>query len=140
MEGRQLAEFFGGDRFASGNGMRVAEVRQGFARTEMQVGPGHLNAVGIVQGGVLFTLADLAFAAASNSYGVLAVSCQADITVFKAVSSGRLTATAEEICRTRKLSTCVIRVTGEDGELVALFKGIAYIKGTSLETGMKEAG
>jgi len=71
----------------------------------------------------------LAFAAASNSHGPLAVGCQTDVTWFKAVSSGRLTAVAEEIVRTRKLSTCVVRVTDEQGELVALFKGIAYIKG-----------
>jgi acyl-CoA thioesterase len=101
----------------------------GFARTEMTITPHHLNGAGILQGGALFTLADLAFAAASNSHGPLAVGCQTDVTWFKAVSSGRLTAVAEEIVRTRKLSTCVVRVTDEQGELVALFKGIAYIKG-----------
>jgi acyl-CoA thioesterase len=132
MESRQIAEFFGGDCFARENGMRVVEVRPGFARTKMAVEARHLNAVGIVQGGALFTLADLAFAAASNSHGVLAVACQADITCFKAVASGTLTAVAEEINRTRKLSTCVIRITDSDDALVALFKGVAYIKGTPL--------
>ncbi len=133
MESQQIAEFFGGDRFAKENGMRVVEVRLGFARTEMTVEARHLNAVGIVQGGAMFALADLAFAAASNSHGVVAVSCQADITCFKAVTFGRLTAVAEEVSRTRKLSTCVIRVTDEKGALVALFKGVAYIKGSPLE-------
>ncbi|MGE5570403.1 MAG: PaaI family thioesterase [Rhodospirillales bacterium] len=132
METQQIAQFFGQDQFAKENGMRVVEVRTGFARAEMRVEPRHLNAVGIVQGGAVFTLADLAFAAASNSHGVLAVACQADITCFKAVASGTLTAVTEEISRTRKLSTCVIRVTNEEGELVALFKGVAYIKGTPL--------
>jgi acyl-CoA thioesterase len=112
--------------------MTVVEVRPGFARTEMTVEPRHLNAVGILQGGALFTLADLAFAAASNSHGVVAVACQADITCFKAVSSGTLTAVAEEISRTRKLSTCVVRITAAGGDLVALFKGVAYIKGSPL--------
>lgn len=132
MESRQIAEFFANDRFAHENGIKLVAVRQGFAQAEMTVGPRHLNAVGIVQGGALFTLADLAFAAASNSHGVVAVSCQADITCFKAVTSGRLTAVAEEISRTRKLSTCVIRITDEAGTLVALFKGVAYIKGSPL--------
>jgi acyl-CoA thioesterase len=99
----------------------------------MTVEPRHLNSVGVLQGGALFTLADLAFAVASNSHGVVALACQADMTWFKAVASGKLTATAEEIARTRKLSTCVVRITDEDGELVAQFKGLAYIKGTPLE-------
>ena len=132
MEPSEIAEFFKNDRFALECGMRVMEVRRGFGRTEMTVEPRHLNSVGILQGGALFTLADLAFALASNSHGVVAVACQADVTFFKAVTTGRLTAAAEEIARTRKLSTCVVRVTGEDGEMVALFKGVAYIKGTPL--------
>ena len=130
MESRIISAFIGRDQFAGANGMRLAEVRPGFARTEMTVEPRHLNAVGILQGGALCTLADLAFAAASNSHGVVAVACQADVTWFKAVTSGKLTAVAEEISRTRKLSTCLVRVSDDQGELVALFKGIAYIKGT----------
>lgn len=133
MEPELIAKVFERDRFARENGMRVVQVRLGFARTEMTVEPRHLNSVGVLQGGALFTLADLAFAAASNSHGVVALACQADMTWFKAVASGKLTATAEEIARTRKLSTCVVRITDEAGELVAQFKGLAYIKGTPLE-------
>jgi acyl-CoA thioesterase len=129
---QRIAEFFERDRFASENGMRIVEVALGSARAEMTVEPRHMNGVGILQGGAVFTLADLAFAAASNSHGVVAVGSQVDITYFKAVRSGKLTATAEEICRTHKLSTCLIRVTDEEGSLVALFKGLAFIKGTPL--------
>ena len=130
MDCQLIAEFLGRDQFAKENGMRIVEVRPGFGRTEMTVEPRHLNAVGILQGGALFTLADLAFAAASNSHGSVAVSCQADITCFKAVNSGKLTGVAEEISRTHKLSTCVVHVTHESEGLVALFKGVAYIKGS----------
>jgi acyl-CoA thioesterase len=133
MEPELIAKVFERDRFARENGMRVTQVRPGFGQTEMTVEPRHLNSVGVLQGGALFTLADLAFAVASNSHGVVALACQADMTWFKAVTSGRLVATAEEIARTRKLSTCVVRITDEAGDLVALFKGLAYIKGTPLE-------
>jgi acyl-CoA thioesterase len=129
-----LAEFFGRDRFAHDNGARVVEVREGYARAEMTVDARHLNAVGILHGAAVFTLADLAFELCSNSHGVLAVSAHADISYFKAVRGGVLTATAEEVARTRALSTCLIRVTDEGGELAALFKGVAYIKGTPLES------
>jgi len=133
LEPELIAKVFERDQFARANGMRVAQVRPGFAQTEMTVESRHLNSVGVLQGGALFTLADLAFAVASNSHGVVALACQADMTWFKAVTSGKLTATAEEIARTRKLSTCVVRITDEAGELVAQFKGLAYIKGTPLE-------
>lgn len=133
MEPELIAKVFERDQFARANGIRVVQVQPGFARTEMTVEPRHLNSVGVLQGGALFTLADLAFAVASNSHGVVALACQADMTWFKAVTAGKLTATAEEIARTRKLSTCVVRITDEAGELVAQFKGLAYIKGTPLE-------
>ena len=132
-ESQQIVALLERDHFASENGIRLVEVRVGFARTEMTVESRHLNGVGILQGGALFTLADLAFAGASNSHGVVAVGCQVDVTWFKAVRSGKLTATAEEIARTHRLSTCLIRVTDENQDLVALFKGIAYIKGTPIE-------
>ena len=121
------------DRFARECGIRIVEVRTVFGLTRMDVEPRHLNSVGILQGGALFTLADVAFALACNSHGTLAVGCQADVTYFKAVRGGRLTAAAEEISRTRSISTCLIRVLDESDDLVALFKGVAYIKGTPLD-------
>ncbi len=132
LDNAQIAALFNRDRFAAGNAMRVVEVRPGHARAEMTVTPSHMNAVGILQGGAVFTLADLAFAAACNSHGVVAVACQADISFFKPVKSGHLTATADEIARTRSLSTCLVKVANEQGEPIALFKGIAFIKGDPL--------
>jgi acyl-CoA thioesterase len=128
MDPARIATLFKRDAFAGANGVRIVEVRPGFARTELTIEARHLNAVGILQGGAIFTLADLAFACASNSHGSVAVSCQADMSFFKAVSAGKLTATAEEIARTRRLSTCLVRVTNEQGELIGLFKGVACIK------------
>lgn len=129
----QIARFLNKDQFSTNNSMRVVDAGKGWAKTEMIVEARHLNGFGVLQGGAVFTLADLAFAAASNSHGVMAVGCQADVTWFRAVTAGKLTAEAEEISRTKKLSTCVIRVTDEEGNLIALFKGVAYIKGTPLE-------
>ncbi len=85
MEMELIARFFENDCFARENGIRSVEIRPGFARTEMTIESRHLNAVGILQGSALFTLADLAFAAACNSHGVVAVACQADVTWFEAV-------------------------------------------------------
>lgn len=116
------------DRFAAENGITLADVQRGAAVARMEVGARHLNGVGIVQGGAIFTLADLAFAAAANSHGDVAVAIDVSISFIKAVSAGTLTAEAREEALNPRLSTCLVRVTDEAGELVALFKGTAYRK------------
>ena len=70
---RITTEFFARDRFARHSGIELLEVSEGFARAKMPLGPFHHNGIGTVHGGALFTLADLAFAAASNSHGTVAV-------------------------------------------------------------------
>ena len=95
----------------------------------MTVESRHLNSVGTLHGGAVSTLADLAFAAACNAAGEVAVGVNMSITCLKAVRSGTLEAEAVEISRSRKLSTVTVRVTDEQQELVALFQGTAYILG-----------
>jgi acyl-CoA thioesterase len=118
----------GRDRFAAENGIELLEVGPGSARARLQVAPRHLNGVEIVQGGAVFTLADFAFAAASNSHGRVAVAIDVSISFLKAVSSGVLHAEAREEHVNERLSTVLVRVTDQDGDLVALFKGTAYRK------------
>jgi acyl-CoA thioesterase len=122
------------DRFAAENGITLVEVRPGAAVARMEVGARHLNGVGIVQGGAIFSLADLAFAAAANSHGEVAVAIDVSISFIKAVSAGTLTAEAHEEALNPRLSTCLVRVTDGSGELVALFKGTAYRKRGSTAT------
>lgn len=121
-------DHFKHDRFAAENGIELVEVRPGYARAQMVVAERHLNGVGVVQGGALFTLADLAFAGASNSAGPLALGLNMNISCLKAVNRGTLTAEATEVARSKRISTCTVRVTDETGDLVALFQGTAYIK------------
>jgi acyl-CoA thioesterase len=123
-----VQEYFKNDRFAAENSIELVEVRPGYARAQMVVADRHLNSVGTVQGGALFTLADLAFAGASNSAGVLALGLNMSISCLKAVNGGTLLAEATEVARSKKISTCTVRITDEKGELVALFQGTAYIK------------
>jgi acyl-CoA thioesterase len=123
-----LHAFFAGDRFAAGAGIELLSVAEGSARARLAVEERHLNAAGVVQGGALFTLADLAFAAASNSRGRVALATSAEIRFVKAVRSGVLVAEAREEAASRRFSTCVVRVSDEAGELVALFTGTAFRK------------
>ncbi len=123
-----LATFFSGDRFAARNGIVLLEVEEGRARARLEVGPDHLNAAGVVQGGAVFTLADFAFAAASNSRGNVALAIEAHVTFLRPARAGALVAEAREEGGSRRLSTCTVRVTDEGGALVALFTGTAFRK------------
>jgi len=126
-----IKRHFANDGFAATSGMRLVELRPGFARTSLQIEDRHLNSVGIVQGGAVFTLADLAFAMACNSGGKVAVAVNTSLAFLRATRSGTLHAEATEVARSRRISTCTVRVTDSSGELVALFQGTAYIKDES---------
>ena len=92
----ELAKVFERDRFATGIGVELLEVGEGRAVARLAVGPEHLNAAGVVQGGAVFTLADFAFAVASNSRGNVALAIEAHVTFVRAVRAGVLRAEARE--------------------------------------------
>ncbi len=115
-----------GDRFAAAAGARLVDVREGYAKARMRLRDDHMNGVSVAQGGAVFTLADFAFAAASNSHGTVAVALDTSITFARAATKGVLIAEAREESLTRRTSICNVRVTDQDGRLVALFRGTAF--------------
>jgi acyl-CoA thioesterase len=121
------------DKFAEYNGIELLDIGEGKARVKMEISENHLNGVGITHGGALFTLADYAFAAASNSYGMVAVAINASISYMKATSQGTLIAEAQEVAKNPKLATYTVRITDETGDLVAIFQGMAYRKRDKIE-------
>ena len=125
-----LKEFLNkGDVFAKNSGARLVEVREGYAIAEMTVTEEHLNAGGVCQGGALFTLADLAFAAISNSRGKLTFGLENTITFLRsAVVGDVLTAEATETLNHHKIPYCEIKVRNQNGDLVCVMTGIAYRK------------
>jgi acyl-CoA thioesterase len=123
-----LKRHFENDGFATANGMRLLELRPGFAKTCVAVDERHMNNVGLVHGGAIFTLAAFAFGAASRTAGQSTVGVSTNISFLKPTRSGTLYAEATEVSRSRRLSVCTVRVTNDAGELVALFQGTAYIK------------
>ena len=120
-------EFFDKDRFAVENGCRIVDAHAGYSKIEMEITPHHYNATGIVQGGALFTLADFAFAVASNAAGDRVVGTSTYMNFFKATRTGVLTAIGKEISRSRKLSTVEVQIFDEENNLVAQFQGNGYI-------------
>ena len=125
----KLKQMLLNDRFAGHNDIRLLSIEKGSAVAEMNISEKHLNGVNIIQGGALFTLADFAFAAASNSQGRIAVATNASISFFKAVSSGKITATARELNSGKTLSTYSVEICDETGSKIAHFTGTAFHKG-----------
>lgn len=120
--------FFERDRYARQAGIELITVSPGSARVRMVIGNDHLNSHGSVHGGAIFTLADTAFALASNSHGIPAAAINAHISYLTAARSGTLYAEAVEFARNPKLASYIVTVTGEDGAKIALFQGMVYRK------------
>lgn len=115
------------DQYAQSSDIELCQVSEGAATAVMTVQSKHLNGLKMAHGGAIFTLADLAFAAAANSRGIPAVGINASITYISSASHGdKLTATATEIFSRRTLCGYQVEVHREDGELVAVFQGTAY--------------
>ncbi|MDI9634159.1 MAG: hotdog fold thioesterase [Methanolinea sp.] len=121
-------EFFEKDLYARANGIELVHVGEGTARVRMQVRPEHRNSHGTVHGGAIFTLADCAFALASNSRGVPAAAINAHISYMKAAREGTLHAEAREFALNPRLATYTVEVTDDAGEKIAIFQGMAYRK------------
>lgn len=132
METVTIQEFLQGDQFALLAGVELLEVGNGYARARMEIQPMHLNGGGVCQGGAIFTLADLAFAAATNSHARLTFSITSSINFFKSESHGFLYAEAREVFNHKRLANCEVQITNEAGELIATFNGTGYRKDTAL--------
>ncbi|MBN2808155.1 MAG: hotdog fold thioesterase [Deltaproteobacteria bacterium] len=129
----KITTFFKKDRFAAHNDITLLELSPGYAKASLTIEDKHLNGVGITHGGAIFTLADLAFAVASNSHGTVAVGVSATISYLKATSQGTLTAEAREVALNAKLATYQVDVRDESCALVAVFQGTVYRKKVTLD-------
>jgi acyl-CoA thioesterase len=112
-------------------GMAIDSVGPGTARLSMPVRSDMINGHGICHGGMIFTLADSAFAFACNTYNIRTVAQQNQITYLAPGHPGEvLVATASEVARAGRSGTYDVTVTGGDGRAIALFRGLSRsIKG-----------
>ncbi|MCL2745336.1 MAG: PaaI family thioesterase [Planctomycetaceae bacterium] len=126
----QVRERFKTDRFAVGvMGIEIVEARVGYAKVKLDVSEKHFNTVNIVQGGVIFTLADFAFAVASNTGADAAtVGIECNMSFIKPTTSGTLFAEAVLIGKSKSLCSYNVSVTNEKGELAAQFYGRGFLR------------
>jgi acyl-CoA thioesterase len=118
------------DDASKGLGMKIIEVRPGHATLAMTVKPHMVNGQRIAHGGFIFTLADSAFAFACNTHNERAVAAQGNITFIRPGKLGdRLVATAHEISRSGRSGIYDVRVTTEEGTVIAEFRGHSRVIG-----------
>lgn len=120
------------DKFARHSGIELVEVGPGWAKASMKIEPFHLNGAKTVHGGAMFTLADFAFAVASNSHGMLAMGINTSMSFVKAALQGTLYAEAKEQSLNARLASYAVTITDDAGDVVALFQGMVYRKKESI--------
>lgn len=107
-------------------GIEIVEARAGYASVAMVVEPRMLNGHGAIHGGMIFTLADTAFAYACNSGNISTVAQQASIAFLSPAHVGeRLLAQARQLALEGRTGVCEVTVTGQDGRTVAVFQGLS---------------
>jgi acyl-CoA thioesterase len=129
----KIERYFQQENFAAISGVKLTEIKPGHAKAEMKIEKRHLNVLGSVHGGALFTLADTAFAAASNAHGTVAVAINANISFVKAVGEGHLYAEAKETSISHKISTYDVTIRNENEDTIAIFTGMADRKKFELQ-------
>lgn len=106
--------------------IEIEEAREGYARVRMMVRPDMLNGHGTAHGGMIFALADSAFAYACNGRNLRTVAAQASIVFLDAAREGDvLIAEAKELALVGRSGVYHVSVTAADGRAVAEFQGFS---------------
>jgi len=107
-------------------GMTLGDVDEGRATLTLAVEPHHCNGHGICHGGIIFTLADSAFAFACNSRNRRTVAQHNQISYLApARRDDLLTAEAREVSLTGRTGIYDVRVTNGEGAVIAEFRGVS---------------
>ncbi len=115
--------------YAKKLGLRLLQLGPGYALVEMDLGDDMANIFGMAHGGAIFSLIDEAFEISCNSYGTVAVALNITVTYHSPPTRGGvLRAESREVYRSRKTATYEIKVTEEDGSLIASCQALAYRK------------
>jgi acyl-CoA thioesterase len=118
----------GTDHFAEALGLKLIEVREGYAKVTMKVERTHTNALGFTHGGAIFSLADYAFAQACNFGDNVAVAVQVSINFLRPTVEGDcLVAEATKVSDGKTMGLYQVMVKKEE-KIVASFSGLAFKK------------
>ncbi len=115
------------DFFSQWLGIEIIKIKEGYSKIKMTVRKEMLNGLGIVHGGIAFSLADSAFAFACNNRNNLSVALDTSINFIKPVHvADILTAEAKELHNGKSTGLYYITITNQKNHEVAVFKGLCY--------------
>jgi acyl-CoA thioesterase len=118
------------DAFSQWLGVEILDIQHERCSCRLVVREEMVNGFGVAHGGIVFSLADSAFAFACNTHGRMTVSIENSVTYPLAVHPGDvLTAAATQDAASNRLSYYSVEVRNQGGALVALFRGTAYKTG-----------
>lgn len=118
------------DAFSNWLGIGVIELKEGYSKIQMTVRSEMMNGLGIVHGGIAFSLADSAFAFACNGRNNLSVALDNSINYLKPVFPGDvIVAEATEIHNGRSTGLYQVTISNQHGHTVAIFKGTCFRTG-----------
>ena len=122
-----IAQVMQQDLFSQWLGIEVLEIKEGTSKIKMLVRAEMINGLGIVHGGIAFSLADSCFAFACNNRNILSVALDTSINFLKPVHVGDvLIAEAFEMHNGRSTGLYQVTITNQKGHIVALFKGTCF--------------
>ena len=128
-----IAQVMQQDLFSQWLGIEVLEIKEGTSKIKMLVRAEMINGLGIVHGGIAFSLADSCFAFACNNRNILSVALDTSISFLKPVNVGDiLIAEATEMHNGRSTGLYHVTITNQKGHIVALFKGTCFRTNKSL--------
>jgi len=115
------------DLFSQWLGIKVMEIKEGYSKITMTIRKEMINGLGIIHGGVAFSMADSAFAFACNNRNVLSVALDTSINFLKPVHvDDVLIAEAKELHNGKSTGLYHITITNQHNNVVAVFKGTCY--------------
>ena len=122
----EVRKYFEGDRFATVNGMVVDEYDDDHSVCSMELNENHKNANGGIMGGVIYTLADFAFAVLANNIHNPTVAQQVSMNFLSAPKGKRLIATAKIRKDGRTSTIIIVDVSDDTGRDIAVFTGTGF--------------
>lgn len=121
------------DVFSQWLQIKIVEVREGYSKIEMILREEMTNGLGVIHGGIAFSLADSAFAFACNNRNNLSLALDTSINFTKTTKPGDvLTAEAKELHNGKSTGLYLITVINQHSQQVALFKGTCFRTGKAL--------
>lgn len=118
------------DAFSQWMGIEVLDSEPGYCKLSMKIREEMTNGFGVCHGGITFSFADSALAFASNSRGSISLALENNINFTKKVTVGdTLIAETEELQNGRTIGVYKVKISNQDEELIAEFRGTVYRTG-----------